>query len=62
MITPEQHQREINKIKRNYDNILIDIMFAMIDIEDIMENSAFPLEEIDKKIEEIKKNIGKSLS
>lgn len=62
MITKEQHQREINKIKRNYDNILIDIMFAMIDIEDIMENSAFPLEEIDKKIEEIKKNIGKSLS
>lgn len=62
MITPEQHQREINKIKRGYDNILIDIMFSLIDIEEIMDTNAFPIEEIQKKIEEIKKNIGKSLS
>ena len=62
MITKEQHQREINKIKRGYDNILIDIMFSLIDVEEIMETNAFPIEEIQKKIEEIKKNIGKSLS
>ena len=62
MITPEQHQREINKIKRGYDNILIDIMFSLIDIEEIMDTNAFPIEEIQKKIEEIKKNIGKGLS
>lgn len=61
MITPEQHQREINKIKRGYDNILIDIMFSLIDVEEIMETNAFPIEEIQKKIDEIKKNIGKSL-
>ena len=62
MITPEQHQREINKIKREYDNILIDIMFSLIDIEEIMDTNPFPIEEIQKKIEEIKKNIGKGLS
>lgn len=62
MITPEQHQREINKIKRGYDNILIDIMFSLIDVEEIMDTNAFPIEEIQKKIEEIKKNIGKGLS
>ena len=62
MITPEQHQREINKIKRGYDNILIDIMFSLIDVEEIMDTNPFPIEEIQKKIEEIKKNIGKGLS
>jgi predicted DNA-binding ArsR family transcriptional regulator len=61
MITPEQHQKEINKIKRSYESILIDIMFSLIDIEEEMESNAFPIEEIQKKIEELKKNIGKEL-
>lgn len=62
MISKEQHQKELNKVKRSYESILIDIMFNLIDIEDIMENSPFPIEEIDKKIDELKKKIGKELS
>lgn len=61
MITPEFHKREINKIKRSYDQILIHIMFSLIDIEDIIEKEASPIREIEQKIKEIKDNIGKSL-
>ena len=61
MITPQQHQKEINKIKRSYENILIDIMFNLLDIEEVMETNPFPIEEIQSKIEELKKNIGKNL-
>ena len=61
MITPQQHQKEINKIKRSYESILIDIMFSLIDIEEEIENNAFPIEEITYKIDELKKNIGKEL-
>jgi len=61
MITPQQHQKEINKIKRSYENILIDIMFNLLDIEEEIEENAFPIEEIQKKIEDIKKRIGEEL-
>ena len=46
MISKEQHQKEINKIKREYENILIDIMFSLVDIEEEMETNPFPIEEI----------------
>ena len=62
MITPEEHKKQINKVKRSYENILIDIMFSLVDIEDIIETQSFPIEDIEKKIEELKRNIGKSLS
>jgi predicted DNA-binding ArsR family transcriptional regulator len=62
MLTPEQHQREINKVKRSYESILIDIMFQLIDIEEIIENQSRPIEEIEEKIKEIKERIGKSLT
>jgi len=62
MITPEEHKKQINKIKRSYESILIDIMFSLVDIEDIIETQSFPIEDIEKKIEELKRNIGKSLS
>ena len=58
MITPEQHQKELNKVKREYENILIDIMFSLVDIEEEMETNPFPIEEIETKIEELKKRIG----
>ena len=58
MITPEFHKKEINKIKREYENILIDIMFSLVDIEEEMETNPFPIEEITEKIEELKKRIG----
>jgi predicted DNA-binding ArsR family transcriptional regulator len=61
MYTKEQVQREKNKIKRSYENILIDIMFNLLDIEEVMETNPFPIEEIQSKIEELKKNIGKNL-
>ena len=58
MITNEQHQKELNKVKREYENILIDIMFSLVDIEEEMETNPFPIEEIETKIEELKKRIG----
>jgi predicted DNA-binding ArsR family transcriptional regulator len=58
MISKEQHQREINKIKREYENILIDVMFSLVDIEEILETDSFPNENIEIKIEELKKRIG----
>ena len=61
MIPEEQHQKEINKIKRSYESILIDILFQLMDIEEEMETNPFPIEEIQNKIDELKKNIGKSL-
>ena len=61
MITPEQHQKEINKIKRGYESILIDILFNLLDMEEEIETNSFPIEEIQKKIEDIKKRIGKEL-
>lgn len=61
MISEEQHQREIRKVKRTYENILIDIMFHLVDIEEIMETESFPIEQIEIKIEDIKKRIGEEL-
>jgi predicted DNA-binding ArsR family transcriptional regulator len=61
MITKEQHQKEINKIKRSYENILIDIMFSLIDMEEEIDTNPFPIEEIQNKIDTLKKNIGKEL-
>lgn len=62
MSTPNEHQKEINKIKRGYESTLIDIMFSLIDMEEIMEMNDDPIEEIQKKIEEIKEKIGDSLT
>jgi len=61
MITPENHKKEINKIKRGYENILIDIMFSLLDIEEELHSNSFPIEKIEEKIEELKKEIGKNL-
>jgi predicted DNA-binding ArsR family transcriptional regulator len=61
MISKEQHQKELNKVKRGYENILIDIMFSLVDIEEIVETDSFPIEGIQIKIEELKKRIGEHL-
>jgi len=61
MIPKEEHQKEINKIKRGYESILIDIMFSLIDIEEEIDTNAFPIEEIQSKIDRLKKNIGREL-
>ena len=61
MYNEEHLRRERNKVKRSYESILIDIMFSLVDIEEIIHTQSFPIEEIEKKIEELKKNIGKKL-
>ena len=61
MIPKDQHQKEINKIKRGYENILIDIMFSLLDIEEELHSNAFPIEKIEDKIDKLKKEIGKNL-
>jgi hypothetical protein len=61
MYTKEQLEREKNLIRRKYENVLIDIMFSLLDIEEELEINAFPIEEIQRKIDTLKKNIGKEL-
>jgi predicted DNA-binding ArsR family transcriptional regulator len=61
MYTKEQLEREKNLIIRKYENVLIDIMFSLLDIEDQLEINAFPIEEIQRKIDKLKKEIGKNL-
>ena len=62
MITPNEHKRELNKQRRRNEAHLIDIMFSLIDIEDVIEREAFPLEEVKERIQRIKENIGRELS
>ena len=62
MITPNQLKRELNKQRRKNEAHLIDIMFSLIDIEDVIQRESFPIEEIKERIQRIKENIGKELS
>ena len=62
MITPNQLKRELNKQKRKNEAHLIDIMFSLIDIEDVIQREENPIEEIKERIQRIKENIGKELS
>jgi cell division FtsZ-interacting protein ZapD len=57
MYTEEQLRNEKNKIKRSYENILIDIMFNLLDIEERIEDR----EDIIEEIERLKKKIGEHL-
>ena len=61
MITPEELKRELNKQKRRYESILIDIIFGLIDIEDRLDKEDIPIEEVKERIQRIKENIGKEL-
>jgi len=62
MITPNQLKRELNKQRRKNESKLIDIMFSLIDIEDVIQREENPIEEIKERIQRIKENIGKELS
>jgi CII-binding regulator of phage lambda lysogenization HflD len=62
MITPEELKRELNKQKRRYESILIDIIFGLIDIEDKLERNDYHPNELRERIQRIKDNIGKELS
>ena len=62
MITPEELKRNLNKLRLHNESILIDIIFGLVDIEDIIEKEENPIEEIKERIQRIKENIGKELS
>jgi len=55
-------KRELNKQKRHYESILIDIIFNLLDIEDKLERNDYHPHEMRKIIKKIKENIGKELS
>ena len=57
MYTKEQVERGLNEQRRRYENILIDIMFNLLDIEEQLEDR----EDIIEEIERLKIKIGKEL-
>lgn len=57
MYTKEQVERGLNEQRRKYENILIDIMFNLLDIEERIEDR----EDIIEEIERLKIKIGKEL-
>jgi len=57
MYTKEQVERGLNQQRRRYENILIDIMFNLLDIEERLEDR----EDIIEEIERLKVKIGKEL-
>ena len=57
MYTKEQVERGLNQQRRKYENILIDIMFNLLDIEERLEDR----EDIIEEIERLKIKIGKEL-
>ena len=61
MYTEEQLRNERNKIKRSYESILINIMFSLVDIEEELEINSFPIEEVQRRIEELNIKIGREL-
>jgi CII-binding regulator of phage lambda lysogenization HflD len=62
MYTKQEHTRLINKQKRRYESILIDIIFNLLDIEDKLERNDFHPNDLQDRIKKIKENIGKELS
>ena len=62
MYTKQEHTRLINKQKRRYESILIDIIFNLLDIEDKLERNNFHPNDLQDRIKKIKENIGKELS
>lgn len=57
MYTKEQVERGLNEQRRKYENILIDVMFNLLDIEERIEDR----EDIIEEIERLKIKIGKEL-
>jgi len=55
-------KRELNKQKRHYESILIDIIFNLLDIEDGLERNDFHPHDLQERIKKIKETIGKELS
>lgn len=58
----DDNKRRLNKQKRYYESILIDIIFNLLDIEDKLERNDYHPNELRERIQRIKDNIGKELS
>ena len=58
----DDNKRELNKQKRHYESILIDIIFKLLDIEDKLERNDFHPHDLQDQIKKIKETIGKKLS
>ncbi len=48
-------KRRLNKQKRHYESILIDIIFNLLDIEDKLERNDFHPHDLQDRIQKIKK-------
>ena len=61
MYTQEQLDNYLNQQQVKQDKVLIQVYFLIMDIEEVTYTNTFPIEEIEKKIEEIKSLIGENL-
>jgi hypothetical protein len=61
MYTQEQLDNYLNQQQVKQDKILIQLYFLIMDIEEDIYTNSFPIEEIEKRIEEIKRIIGENL-
>ena len=61
MYTQEQLNNYLRQQQVKNDKILIQVYFQILDIEEDIHTHAFPIEEIQKRIEEIKTLIGENL-
>ena len=61
MYTQEQLDNYLNQQQVKQDKVLIQVYFLIMDIEEDIYTNSFPIEEIEKRIEEIKRIIGENL-
>ena len=61
MYTQEQLDNYLNQQQVKQDKVLIQVYFLIMDIEEDIYTNAFPIEEIEKKIDQIKALIGENL-
>ena len=61
MYTQEQLDNYLNQQQINQDKVLIQVYFLIMDIEEDIYTNSFPIEEIEKKIDQIKALIGENL-
>ena len=61
MYTQEQLDNYLRLQQAKQDKILIQVYFQILDIEEDIHNNAFPIEDIQKRVEEIKRIIGENL-
>ena len=61
MYTQEQLDNYLNQQQIKQDKVLIQVYFLIMDIEEDIYTNSFPIEEIEKKIDQIKALIGENL-